>query len=92
MGSTGNNRTYPWWIYGTLYHYASGDEGVGAKYAGTDQGLIITLGQLGGSISPPLGNSLADIDSGFPFIFWAILAIVALSGFYFVKEAGQGKK
>ncbi len=61
-------------------------EGVGAAYAGTAMGLTFTLSRVGGIISPPLGNSLAGINPGLPFIFWAAWAAVALFGFRFVKE------
>ena len=63
-------------------------EGVGAAYAGTAMGMVLIFYRLGGLVSPPLGNSLADIGLGLPFIFWAALAAVAFFGFYFVKEGG----
>lgn len=64
-------------------------EGVGAAYAGTALGLAMTLSRVGGIISPPVGNSLAGINPGLPFIFWAALAAVALFGFHFLKETGR---
>ena len=64
-------------------------DGVGATYAGTALGLAMTLSRLGSFISPPLGNSLAGINPGLPFIFWAALAAMALFGFRFVKETGR---
>jgi MFS family permease len=64
-------------------------KGVGARYAGTAMGLVMIFYRLGGVLSPPFGNSLAAIDLGLPFIFWAILATVALFGFYFVKEEAR---
>jgi len=67
-------------------------EGVGAAYAGTALGLAMTLSRVGGIISPPIGNSLADINPGLPFIFWAALAAVALFGYYFVKETGRKQR
>lgn len=67
-------------------------EGVGVAYAGTAMGLVFTLSRLGGFIAPPIGNSLANINLGLPFIFWAALAAVALFGFYFVKESGRGQR
>jgi NNP family nitrate/nitrite transporter-like MFS transporter len=59
---------------------------VGAAYAGTALGLVMTLTRLGGFASPPIGNSLADIEPSLPFVFWAALAAVALSGFYFLRQ------
>lgn len=67
-------------------------EGVGAAYAGTALGLAMTLSRVGGIISPPVGNSLADINPGLPFIFWAALAATALFGFHFVKETGRRQR
>ena len=53
-------------------------DGVGAAYAGTAMGLVLTLARLIAFLSPPIGNSLADINLGLPFVFWAALAAVAL--------------
>ena len=64
-------------------------EGVETAYTGTALGLAMTLSRVGGIISPPIGNSLADINSRLPFIFWAALAAVALFGFRFVKDTGR---
>jgi MFS family permease len=61
-------------------------EGIGAKYAGTAMGMIVILYRFGGFVSPPLGNSLAAIDLGLPFIFWAASATLAFLGLYFVKK------
>jgi cyanate permease len=60
--------------------------GVGAAYAGTAMGLVLTLSRLSASVSPPIGNSLADVDVSLPFVFWAALAAVALLGFYLMRE------
>ena len=67
-------------------------EGVGATYAGTALGLVITLSRLSAFISPPIGNSLADTNLGLPFIFWAALAAAALFGFCFVKQKARGDR
>lgn len=64
-------------------------EGVGATHAGTAMGMVMIFYRLGGLLSPPLGNSLAALDLGLPFIFWAVLATVAFFGFYFVKEEAR---
>ena len=60
--------------------------GVGVTRAGTAVGLVMVFSRLGGLVSPLLGNSLADITPGLPFVFWAALAPMALFAFYFVKE------
>ncbi len=61
-------------------------DGVGVTYAGTAIGLVLTLSRLISFTSPPLGNSLADVNLALPFIFWAALGAVALVSFYFIKE------
>ncbi len=61
-------------------------KGVGVTRAGTAVGLVMVFSRLGGLVSPLLGNSLADINPGLPFIFWAALAPMALFALYFVKE------
>ena len=64
-------------------------EGVGAIHAGTAMGLIHTMARLGSFGSPPIGNSLATINSGLPFIFWAGFAVMALVCACFLKETGR---
>jgi cyanate permease len=61
-------------------------DGVGATYAGTAMGLVLTLSRLSAFASPPIGNSLAAVNTGLPFAFWAALAAVALFGFYLMKQ------
>jgi len=52
--------------------------GVGAAYAGTALGLILTLSRVGGLIAPPLGNSLAAFGPRAPFVLWAAMALIGL--------------
>jgi MFS family permease len=66
-------------------------EGIGPAYYGTALGLVFTISQVGGVISPPLGNSLAAINAGLPFYFWAGLCGVSLVFLFFIKET-LGKK
>ncbi len=54
-------------------------EGVGARYAGTATGLVMVFASLGNLLAPPLGNSLAGLAPGTPFLFWAALAFGALA-------------
>ena len=61
-------------------------DGVGATYAGTAMGLVMTLSRLIGFLSPPIGNSLAHINLSLPFVFWAALAVVALFSFCFATN------
>jgi predicted MFS family arabinose efflux permease len=67
-------------------------EGIGPVYAGTALGLTLTLAQIGAAISPPLGNSLASINPGFPFFLWAAFELLALVTFCFVKETGWRRR
>jgi len=39
-----------------------------------------------------LGNSLARISPGLPFLFWAGLSVIALGTIAFTKETGWRKK
>ena len=59
---------------------------IGAKYAGTAIGFVMIFSRTGNLISPPLGNSLAEYNPAIPFMFWAVLALMGLLGFYFFKE------
>jgi len=77
-----------WAIFSTMVIET---EGIGPAHAGTALGLIFTFSRIGSFVSPPLGNSLADISLRTPFIFWAGLAAVSLFGFYFVKGTGHSQ-
>lgn len=63
-------------------------EGVGPVYSGTALGMVFTIVHIGSVGSPPLGNSLAAISPGTPFLFWASLSIVALVMLSLIKETG----
>jgi len=65
--------------------------GIGGTYAGTALGLASTLGMLGAFAAPPLGNSLASISPGMPFIFWAILSVAALPLFQLLREKSPSR-
>jgi len=53
-------------------------QGVGHRYTGTATGFVMVLFGIGNLIAPPLGNSLAALGEGIPFLFWA--AIILLGG------------
>ena len=61
-------------------------EGIGAAFAGTATGLVMGLGAIGSLLAPPLGNSLASIAPGMPFVAWATLAVVGFLGLYAFQE------
>ncbi len=64
-------------------------EGVGIQHAGIALGMMFTLAPIGGALAPPIGNSLARINPGFPFIFWAGMSVIAFVAILFVKETGR---
>jgi MFS family permease len=63
-------------------------KGVGMLFAGTAMGLASTFSRIGGIVAPPVGNSLASINLGLPFLFWAGMA---LAGFVFLLFAKEGE-
>lgn len=61
-------------------------EGVGITYAGTATGMVMIFSGIGNLLAPPLGNSLAVISPGFPFVFWAALTGLGIFGLLAVNE------
>jgi sugar phosphate permease len=61
-------------------------KGVGSTYGGTATGLASTISMVGAFLAPPIGNSLAKIDPGYPFFFWSGLAVLALPMLFFIKN------
>jgi MFS family permease len=59
---------------------------VGQEHAGSAIGLVYAMGMLGAFIFPPLGNSLASINPGMPFIFWGSMLLICLCAFFFQKK------
>jgi len=53
--------------------------GIGPALAGTALGISMSVSRMGGFVSPPLGNSLAALGSGVPFLFWAGFAVAMLA-------------
>ena len=66
-------------------------EGVGPRYAGTATGLVMVFASLGNLLAPPLGNSLAGVSPGAPFLFWAALALGALAVLTLVPERSAAR-
>jgi MFS family permease len=64
---------------------------IGKINAGTAIGLMLAIAYIGRSLAPPVGNSLAGIESNlaWPFIFWAGLAVIGLGLLLLVKETGR---
>jgi MFS family permease len=61
-------------------------DGVGPAYAGTATGFVMVFSGVGAMIAPPLGNSLAALSPGLPFVFWAGMALAGLMGIYAAQE------
>lgn len=60
-------------------------KGIGSVYAGTGIGLVMIFSGLSSMASPPIGNSLAHIHPGLPFVFWAGLGMVGSLSLFLVK-------
>lgn len=61
-------------------------EGIGPEHSGTALGLIQNIAHIGPVIAPPLGNSLASINAGLPFVVWSAFALVSLFSFSFIRK------
>jgi MFS family permease len=61
-------------------------EGVGADYAGTATGMVLVFSGIGNLIAPPLGNSLAYLSSGAPFLLWAAFCLIGITGLLAARE------
>lgn len=64
--------------------YVIEQPGVGPRWAGTAAGLTSTLSMLAYVIAPPLGNSLAAISPGMPFVFWSALGFMGAAGLVYM--------
>jgi predicted MFS family arabinose efflux permease len=62
------------------------NKNIGSTYGGTAIGLASTISMVGAFLAPPLGNSLADIDQGLPFILWAGLAAISIPLMFLIKK------
>lgn len=60
---------------------------IDGKFIGTALGLRGSVSMIGGLIGPPIGNSLAGINPGFPFLFWAGLAFISTVLLLMVQES-----
>jgi predicted MFS family arabinose efflux permease len=64
-------------------------EGVTNLYAGTAIGFATMIRNLGGTFSPPIGNSLTAISLSVPFLFWGAMGLLAVFMFVFLLKARQ---
>jgi len=63
-------------------------DGVGAEYAGTAFGLVMTLSRVGVMIAPPLGNSFAIYGPRAPFVLWTAMALLGLAALGLMRRSG----
>lgn len=66
-------------------------EGVGYLLAGTALGFATMIRNIGGAVSPPLGNSLAIYGPHVPFLFWGALGYFAVLILIFVLKSPKRK-
>jgi MFS family permease len=59
------------------------------KDYGAALGFTFAICQVGIVIAPPLGNSLANLNSGLPFLFWAALSSAAFFTLASMKEQSK---
>jgi MFS family permease len=59
------------------------------KDYGMALGFTFAISQVGMMIAPPVGNSLASLNPGLPFIFWAALSGAALLTLAFMRERSK---
>ena len=67
-------------------------KGLGSIHSGIALGALVTMSQMGNFIIPPLGNSLASINPGAPFLLWAAFSALALIPLAFIRETGWRNK
>ncbi|HEY77975.1 MAG TPA: MFS transporter [Dehalococcoidia bacterium] len=63
-------------------------EFAGAEYTGIATGFLFTINRLAAFAFPPTGNSLAEINIGLPFVYWAALFAIGLLILTKMKETG----
>lgn len=56
------------------------------SYAGSALGLTVTFREAGGFLSPPIGNWLSQYGDHIPFIFWAVMGLLAAVTFFFMPR------
>lgn len=62
-------------------------DGVGPIYAGTATGFVMFFFFAGNLFAPPIGNQLAEISPGAPFLFWGVLAALGIVSLLFAKSS-----
>ena len=62
-------------------------EGVDRECAGTALGFVMAISGMGTVLAPPIGNSLAVLWPGAPFVFWSALAVLGMVCLSMAKQA-----
>jgi cyanate permease len=62
-------------------------KGIGGTYVGTALGICASFSMAGAVMSPPLGNSLAHLHAGFPFIFWGAMAGIVTVALLLMRDS-----
>jgi MFS family permease len=62
------------------------EKGIGARFAGSAIGLIMSVTGIAGVFAPPVGNWLAKFGAGLPFLFWASLVFLGFVAYLFLPH------
>lgn len=73
-------------IMAILFTMTLETKGVGEKFSATASSFMVVFASLGGLVSPPVGNTFANLSSYFPFIFWAILCLLGVFSLIMIQE------
>ncbi len=66
------------------------EKSIGPRLAGTAIGLNMSVMGVAGVFAPPVGNWLAGFGTGLPFLFWASLVFLGLTGYFFMRPTEAG--
>jgi hypothetical protein len=64
-------------------------KGIGPIYGASAVGLVVAGQNAGGFLFPIIGGNLAEINQLWPFIFWAVIILVAVIGLFLMKETNH---
>lgn len=73
-------------IMAILFTMTLETKGIGENYSATASSFMVVFASLGGLVSPPIGNTFANLTPNFPFIFWAALCILGVITVLSVQE------
>jgi MFS family permease len=77
----------------TLLTITIDNENVGPQYAGTATGFAMSFYFIGGLVSPPAGNALAErFSPSAPFVFWSAVAAAGILSLLAVRERRASRR